>query len=77
MPHHQYHEDTRAPLLKSHTVTIKTELNLFKAYVQIIFLYNGELWATANSIVDRTDLFQQKLLCQVMGVRWPKIVKNT
>ena len=31
------------PLLKSHRVTIKTKLNLFKACVQSIFLYNSEL----------------------------------
>ena len=75
-PHHQYHEYTRA-LLKLHTVTIKTKLNLFKVYVQIIFLYNSELWTTTKTIADRNDSFQQKLVRQVMGVRWPKIVKNT
>ena len=65
------------PLLKSHTVTIKTKLNLFKVYVQSIFLYNSELWTTTKTIADKIDSFQRKLLRQVMGVRWPKIVKNT
>ena len=69
--------NTLEPLLKLHTVTIKTKLNLFKVYVQIIFLYNSELWTTTKTIADRNDSFQQKLLRQVMGVRWPKIVKNT
>ena len=68
---------TLEPLLKSHTVTIKTKLNLLKAYVQIIFLCNGELCTTTKSIADRIDSFQQKLFRQVMGVRWPKIVKST
>ena len=35
--------NTLEPLLKSHTVTIKTKLNLFKAYGQNIFLYSSEL----------------------------------
>ena len=69
--------NTLESLLKLHTVTIKTKLNLFKVYVQIIFLYNSELWTTTKTIADRNDSFQQKLVRQVMDVRWPKIVKNT
>ena len=60
---------TLEPQLKSHTVTIKTKLDLFKAYVQSIFLYNRELWTTTKTIADRYDSFQQKLLRQVMGVK--------
>ena len=69
--------NTLEPLLKSHTVTIKTKLNLFKAYVQNIFLYSSELQTTTKTIGDKIDSFQQKLLGQFMGVRWLKIVKNT
>ena len=64
-------------LLKSHTVTIKTKLNLLKAYVQSIFLYNSKLWITTKTIADKVDSYQQKLLHHVMDVRSPKIVKNT
>ena len=53
---------TPEPLLKSHTVTIKTKLNLFKTYVQIIFLYSSELWTTTKTSVDRIDSFQGTLL---------------
>lgn len=53
---------TLEPLLKSHTVTIKTKLNLFKTYVQIIFLYSSELWTTTKTSVDRIDSFQGTLL---------------
>ena len=34
---------TLESLLKSHTVTVKTKLRLFKVYVQNIFLYNSKL----------------------------------
>ena len=68
---------TLEPLLKPHTVTIKTKLNLFKAYFRNIFLYKSELWTTTKAIADKIDSFQRKLLCQLMSVRWPKIVKNT
>ena len=64
-------------LLRSHTVTIKTKLNLFKADVQSIFLYNSELWTITKTIADKIDSFQWKLLRQLMGVRYLKIVKNT
>ena len=60
---------TLEPLLKSHTVAIKTKLNLF--------LYKTELWNTTKTISDKIHSFQRKLLGQVMGVRWPKVVKNT
>ena len=63
---------TLEPLLKSHTVTLKTKLNLFKAYVQSTFLYNSELWTTPKTIENRIDSFQRQLLHQVMDVRWPK-----
>ena len=53
---------TLEPLLKSYTVTIKTKLNLFKTYVQIIFLYSSELWTTTKTSVDRIDSFQGTLL---------------
>ena len=53
---------TLEPLLKSHTVTIKTKLNFFKAHVEGIFLYNSELWTTTKTIEDRINYFQQELL---------------
>ena len=32
--------------------------------------------ATAKTIADRIDSFQRKLPHKVMGVRWPRIIKN-
>ena len=57
-------------------VTIKTKLNLFIAYVQGLFLYKSKLWATTTTTEGRIDFFQRKLLYHVMGVKWPKIIKN-
>ena len=68
--------NTLEPLLKSHTVTIKTRLKPFKAYIQITFLCNSDLWTITKTIEDRIDSFQRKLLRQVMGVAWPKIRKS-
>ena len=51
------------PLLKSHTVTTKTKLI-------------SRVFSTTKTIEDRIDSFQWKLLRQVMGVRWPEIIKN-
>ena len=67
---------TLEPLLKLRTVTIKTKLNLFKAYVQGHFLVQHGIWTTNKTIADIIDSFQWKLLRQVRGVRWPKIFNN-
>ena len=67
---------TLEPLLKLRTVTIKTKLNLFKAYVQGHFPVQHGIWTSNKTIADIIDSYHWKLLRQVTGVRWPKIFKN-
>ena len=63
-------------LIKSHKLSIKTKIKIFKAYTQSIFLYNSELWVTTKTIEDQIDSFQRRLLREVMGVKYPRIVRN-
>ena len=67
---------TLEPIMKSHTTSIHTKLKVFNAYVQSIFLYNSELWTVTKSTISRIDSFQRRLMRQVVGVRWPKVMKN-
>ena len=74
-PRHQYHEHTRK-LTKVANSNHQNKTESFQSLCSEYFLYNGELWTTTKTIEDRTDSLEQKLLCQVMGVRQLKTIKG-
>ena len=67
---------TLTEAFKSHTLLLSTKLKIFESYVQSIFLYNCELWAITKTIAEQIDSFHRRLLRDVLGVKYPRIMKN-
>ena len=63
-------------IFKSRTTSEKTKIKVFEAYISSIFLYNSELWTLTKNLENKIDSFQRKLLRNVLGFHYPKIIKN-
>ena len=58
--------------------TLKTIFNSKKvsdeiklsALVESIFLYNCEVWGTNKRLDDKIDVFQRRLLRNILNIRW-------
>ena len=47
-----------------------------EAYISSIFLYNSELWTLTKELEDEIDVFQRRLLKQILGVYYPRTITN-
>ena len=58
-------------------VSIVTKTEVFKTYVEPIFLYNSELWTLKKTTINEIDCFHRKLMrTLVLNIRWPKTISN-
>ena len=63
-------------IFKSRTVSEQTKIRIFVAYVESIFLYNSELWTINKTLNNKIDTIQRTFLRKVLGIYYPKIIKN-
>ena len=57
-------------------LTTGRKIIIFNAIVRSIFLYNSQIWTVTNSIRNRINSFQRRLLRNVLNVKYPKIISN-
>ena len=48
------------------------KLRIFCALLESIFLYNSECWGLNKELENKIDIFQRKLLRNILGIRWSK-----
>ena len=68
--------DKLKPIFKSRTVSEQTKIRIFVAYVESIFFYNSELWTINKTLNNKIDTIQRIFLRKVLGIYYPKIIKN-
>ena len=59
-------------IFENNKVQIKTKLRIFSALLESIFLYNSEVWGTTKEDENKIDVFQRRLLRNVLGINWKK-----
>ena len=64
------------PVFKSNTVSTEVKCRLFEAYISSIFLYNCEIWTLNKELEKEIDVFQRRLLRQILKVYYPRIITN-
>ena len=67
---------TLEKIFKSRTISEKTKIKVFQAYINSVFLYHSELWILTNKLEKKIDSFQRRLLRNALGFHYPKIIRN-
>ena len=57
-------------VLLSKRLSLQLKLRVFRALVESIFLYNSEIWALTKTLENYIDVFQRKLLRNILGIRY-------
>ena len=58
------------PILLSKRISTQTKLRVFGALIESIFLYNSEVWGLTSAQENNIDVFQRKLLRNILGIRY-------
>ena len=62
---------------KNDRLTIATKMNLIDTYIEPIFLYNSEKWATTKKQEESIDTFQRTLIRKyVLQIKWSEKISN-
>jgi hypothetical protein len=62
---------------KSETITRETKLNIFKATIESILLYNATTWTMTESLRKSLDGTYTKLLRYALNIKWQDRIRNT
>ena len=58
-------------------ISLKTKLYSYNAVVISTLLFVSETWATTNSEEKRLDVFDNRCLRRILGIKWFHRVRNT
>ena len=58
-------------------ISLKTKLRIYNAVVISTLLYGSETWATTISEEKRLDVFDNRCLRRILGIKWLHHVRNT
>ena len=61
---------------KSKTITRNVKINIFRATVESVLLYNATTWTMTEGLEKSLDGAYTKLLRYALGIRWQDRVKN-
>ena len=64
------------PVWRSTTLRTRTKLKLFNSNVKYILLYGSETWRETASSIKALQVFLNRSIRTIMGVRWPYTVSN-
>jgi len=64
------------PVWKSTCISKKTKLRIFNSNVKSVLLYGSETWKRTKSTAQRLQVFVNKCLKQILGLKWFDKVPN-
>ena len=64
------------PILQNQKTSKECKIQVFKALVESIFLYNTEIWGLTQKQENEIDVFQRQLLRRIFGFRYTEDKKN-
>ena len=57
-------------------LSFSAKLTVYKAIVVPLLLYGSETWLTLAHHIRRLEIFHQRSLRQIMGVKWWQLITN-
>jgi hypothetical protein len=56
---------------------MKTKICIFDSNVKSVLLFGCEVWKVTNQITNKLQMFVNQCWQRKIGIRWPKIIRNT
>ena len=64
------------PVWRSSSLSLKSKLRIFTSNVKSVLLYGAETWRTTKYLVNKLQVFVNKSLRSILGIRWPEKIRN-
>ena len=64
------------PVWSCRSLRTKTKLRIFNSNVKSVLLYGSETWRETNALIKQVQVFINKCLRQILGIRWPEKISN-
>ena len=64
------------PVWKSRTLRTSTKIRIFNSNVKSVLLYGCETWRETVSTIKSLQVFVNKCLRNILGIRWPEKISN-
>ena len=63
------------PVWRSYSL-LKSKLRIFTSNVKSVLLYGAETWRTTKYLINKLQVFVNKSLRSILGIRWPEKIRN-
>ena len=64
------------PVWRSSSLSLKSTLRIFTSNVKSVLLYGADTWRTTKYLVNKLQVFVNKSLRSILGIRWPEKIRN-
>ena len=64
------------PVWRTSSLSRKTKLRIFSSNVKSVLLYGAETWRITNNLLNKLQVFVNKCLRSILGIRWPEKIRN-
>jgi len=68
--------NTLRPIWQSTKLSLNTKLRIYNSNVESVLLYGCETWRVLKSSMAKIQVFVNRCLCQILGVRWYDRLSN-
>ena len=64
------------PIWRTKSLSLRSKLRIFTSNVKSLLLYGSETWRMTATLVNKLQVFQNKCLRRIIGIRWPEKIRN-
>ena len=64
------------PVWHTTSISLKTKLRIFSSNVKSVLLYGSETWRLTAMLINKIQVFVNKCLRRILGIRWPEKIRN-
>jgi hypothetical protein len=73
----RYAFNTLRPVWRSTSLSTHSKLRIFNSNVKSVLLYGSETWRVTNTLTNKLQVFMNRCLRNILGIKWTDKVKNT
>ena len=64
------------PVWHTTSISLKTKLRIFSSNVKSVLFYGSEPWRLTAMLINKIQVFVNKCLRHVLGIRWAEKIRN-
>ena len=64
------------PVWHTTSISLKTKLRILSSNVKSVLLYGSETWRLTAMLINKIQVFVNKCLRCIVGIRWPEKIRN-